>query len=344
MLRVWPALSSRVSPLPVLTFDELDTELSRNTFRPVYLLYGPEEYLLRKAISSLRERVVAAEARAFNYREFSGAGCNALRILEEAKTFPLMSPRRMILVTETGKLESPGLELIAEYAGRPEGKTVLALVAGELDRRTAFYRRMTERACVVEFTKVKGPALENWASNLLSRQGYHIGPEGLHKLIDLAGSDLLALNNELEKLMLYAGKDKEIRDAAVSTLIRASRQHGIFELTGALGRRDRKQALRLLGNLLEMGEPPLVIMSMMARHFRQVLAAKELMQKGHPIQEIGKQIQVPPFALQEFLRQVRSIETDCAQVLLQRLSWIDRQIKSTNPDPRMLLEHWICSL
>ena len=330
--------------MPVLTFDELDAELSRGKFRPVYLLYGPEEYLLRRAVTSLRERAVAAEARAFNYREFSGASGDARRVLEEARTFPLMAARRMVLVTEAGKFGVTGLELIAEYADRPEAKTVLALVADELDRRTAFYKRMTERACVVEFAKVKGPALETWASSLLSRRGYRIGASVLHELIELAGSDLLSLNNELEKLMLYAGKDKEIRDAAVNSLVRASRLHGIFELTGAIGRRDRKQALRLLGNLLEMGEPPLVILSMMARHFRQVLAAKELMQKGQPVQEVGRQIQVPPFALQEFLRQARSIETDCARGLLERLAWIDRQIKSTSPNPRLLLEHWICSL
>ena len=109
-------------------------ELRREHLRPVYLLFGPEEYLLRQAISSLRERAVAAEARAFNCREFSGTAGNALRILEEAKTFPLMAPRRLILVTEVEKLETGGLEMIAEYAGRPEEKSVLVLVADELDR------------------------------------------------------------------------------------------------------------------------------------------------------------------------------------------------------------------
>ena len=61
---------------------------------------------------------------------------------------------------------------------------------------------------------------------------------------------------ELEKLLLYAGEEKNISDSAVENLISGSRQQGIFELINAVGREDRNGALRSLANLLGMGEQP----------------------------------------------------------------------------------------
>jgi len=316
----------------------------RGRFAPVYLFLGREEYLLRQAIVTLREKAVALEVQPFNMVVCSARDTEADRIIAEANTFPMMSPRRLVLVTETDQLPAEGMEAIMAYAASPQNRTVLVLVAPDLDRRTTFYRRMSDLACVVEFAKLKGQALQRWTENLLSRRGYRLGPAALSKLVDLAGADLLTLAAEVEKLILYAGSQKQIPEAAVDLLVPASRQAGIFELTAAIGKRDQKNALRLLGNLLEAGEPSLMILTMMARHYRQVIIAKELLSEGRSQREIGRAAQVPDFLLAEFLRQVQSLDSDAARKLYQKLARIDLSFKSSRPDERMLLEQLICSL
>ncbi|MGA2260391.1 MAG: DNA polymerase III subunit delta [Acidobacteriota bacterium] len=330
--------------MPTITFDEFEFDLGRGRFFPVYLFLGPEEYLVRLAISALKEKALAPEALAFNFVECSAQDTPAARIVAEASTFPLMSPRRLVLATDINELPADGQERVAAYAGNPQEKTVLVLIAADLDRRTAFYKRMAECACVVEFAKMKGVSLERWAGNHVSHRGFRISPAALKRLVDLAGSDLLMLAHEIEKLILYAGKEKQIQDATVDLLVPASRQHGIFELTAAVGRKDRTAALRLLGNLLETGEPPLVIVSMMARHFRMILIAKELLAEGRQPREIGRVVQVPDFVLQDFLRQAKALEPDMARNAYLRLAHIDSRFKSSSPDERMLLEQLVCSL
>lgn len=298
----------------------------------------------RLAISLLKDKVVAPETLTFNFVERSAREADAVKILSEANTFPLMSPRRLVIVTDVNELQPSDQETLAAYAASPQDKTVLVLIAAELDRRTGFYRRLADCASVIEFSKLKGAALERWAETYVSRRGLRIDPSGLRKLVDLAGSDLLTLANEIEKLILYTGKGKEIQEATVDLLVPAFRRHGIFELTAAMGRRDRKSALRLLGNLLETGEPPLMIVTMMARHFRQVIIAKELLAEGRQAREIGRATQVPEFVLPDFLRQVKSMELEMARNLYQWLARIDRSVKSSSPDVRMLLEHLVCTL
>lgn len=330
--------------MPTITFEEFESNLARSRFCPVYVLFGPEEYLLRRAILSLKDKAIPEDARAFNLVECSARSVGAAKIVHEANSFPMMFGRRLVLVTDLEQLASQDQEMLVAYVMAPQESTILALVAADLDRRTSFFKRLTECACVVEFQKLKGAALERWAGNLLAQRGYRIGGAELRKLVDLAGADLLSLQNEIEKLILYSGPEKQIQNAALDLLVQASRQHTIFELTSALGRQDQKAALKLLGNLLQAGEPPLMIVTMMARHFRQVLIAKELLAEGRPPREIGRAAQVPDFVLQEFLRQANALDLAVARKMFRRLAQIDRSFKSSSPDERILLEQWVCSL
>ena len=144
--------------------------------------------------------------------------------------------------------------------------------------------------------------------------------------------------------MLPAGKEKNIPNSTIDELVRTSRQHGIFELIGAVGRQDRKAALKSLANLLSMGEPPLRVVAMMARHCRQVLIAKESILQGRNAREIAGIAQIPPFILDQFLRQARAVDFSTMQEMYVRLADIDRKLKSSAGDARMLLEHLICAL
>jgi DNA polymerase III subunit delta len=330
--------------LATLSFDQLESEISQGKFSPVYLLSGKEELLVRNAVAMVKDKAVAAEFRDFNFISLSGRDCSGARIASEANTFPMMSPRRLVLVTELNELEAAELEVVAAYAASPQIRTVLVLVADEIDRRTSFYRRMNEFACIVDCAKLKGPALERWAESQIVGKGYRIAAPALRKFVDLAGSDLLTLSAEIEKLILYAGKEKQIPDTAIDKLVAASRQHSVFELTGAIGKKDPKAALKLLGNLLESGEAPLMILSMLARHFRQVIIAQELLSSGRPPREIARRAQIPEWLVGEFLRQAQAIDGLAARKLHRSLAEMDSKFKSGGPVERVLLERLICSL
>jgi DNA polymerase III subunit delta len=144
--------------------------------------------------------------------------------------------------------------------------------------------------------------------------------------------------------MLSSGNEKNIPKTAVEDLVRSSRQHGIFELINAIGQRDRGCALRSLANLLSMGEHPLLIVTMMARHCRQILIAKEGLLQGSNPREIASTAQIPSFILDQFLRQARAFDAASVQEMYVRLAGIDRRLKSTSLDGRVMLESLICAL
>ena len=324
--------------------EQLERELRGGRIGAAYLILGPEDYLCRQAVRLLKDNLVNPEGQAFDYSEFAAGDVSVDQIIEAANTFPMVSKRRVVLVNQAEKLRDSEQDLLIGAIKTLPPRSTLILSATELDHRKKFYRTLREAACVSEFPVLKGFALERWAESFAKKQGYRISSASIKKIVDLAGSDLQSLVMELEKLLLYAGEGKNIPDSAVEDLVRGSRQQSIFELIDAVGRHDRGGALKSLSNLMGTGEHPLVIVTMLARHCRQVMIAQECLQKRMPAAEIGAVAQIPHFKLDQFLRDARSADPSSIQDMFVRLADIDRRLKSSNADGRMLLENVICAL
>jgi DNA polymerase-3 subunit delta len=287
---------------------------------------------------------VPPEAESFDYSEYAALDTSVDEIMAAVNTFPMMSKRRLVLVSRAEKLKDSEQEALLESLEHFSSRSTLILYAEELDHRKRFYRTLRDQCCTAEFPRLKGVALERWAERFVRKEGYRISKPSIKKIVELAGSDLTALASELEKLFLYAAGEKRIPDSVIEDLVLTSRQHGIFELIGAVGRRERSSALRSLANLMDMGEHPLGVVNMMARHCRQILIAKEYLLQRKTKQEIMRAAQIPPFFLEQFLRQARAADTAVVQEMYIRLADIDRRIKSSSGEGRRLLENLICAL
>ncbi len=332
--------------MQISSVEELKSDLARHGPRPVYAVLGPEQYLVRQAFALLKETVVPEGLMSLNFAEFSAPDDPAPEFLAAANTFPMMSPRRMVVVRNVEKLQEGDRDALIRYLQAPAAKTVLVLVGTEIDRRTVLYRTVRDSACIVEFPLMKGEALKHWAGEYIRRRGHTISPPSLEKVAELAGSSLEAVANEIEKLLLYAGTSKEIPPAAVDDLVQGSRQHRIFELTDAMGARDKPLALKVLANLLDADENPIGVAAMMARHFRQILIARETLAAGRSPGEAADAAQVPayPSVRQAFLRHLRLIDAETAARVHRELAALDQRFKSSTGNPRMLLEKLICAL
>lgn len=330
--------------METLTLDTLKQELKRQQFRPVYLLLGPELYLRNQAVGLLK-RVIPPEALAFNYAEFNAKSATSNQIVDAANTFPMMSQLRFVVVNDVDSLPETEQDALIAYLEGPSARTILVLIASELDRRTLFFRRLCEGSCVLEFPQLKDFALKNWAEEYIRRQGRRISPAALGRLMDLAGSNMLSLVNEVEKLLLYAPESKEISESAVEQLVPSSRLHKLYELTDAIGRKDRRNAIRLIANVLESGEPALRVSATLANHFRQVLIARELLDSGQvDTRAIAAAAQVNPRWVENLIRTARLIDSKTAREMCLRTAEIDRRLKSSGVDQKLILESLIHSL
>jgi DNA polymerase III subunit delta len=328
--------------LKIQTLEELENCL-RDAGMRICMILGPELYQCQIALDLIKRTVVEGAALAFDYSEFRAGEDSLDQILQAANTFPMMSPKRLVLVREADNLPDSDLDALLDSLDGLSSRSMLVFFAEEFDHRKRFYRALQDKYCVVEFPKLKDAALEQWAASFIRKQGFRISTSAVKKIVALAGSDLQMLAAEMEKLLLYAGKEKDIIDDAVDNLISGSRQQGIFKLIDAVAQGDQNEALRALANLLGMGEPPLRIVTMMARHCRQVLITKDCIARGINAREIAGAAQIPPFMLDRFVREARAADAAKIQAMHVRLAEIDKRLKSSSPDGRILLERLICA-
>ena len=323
------------------TLEELERDLA-SVIRPVYLVLGPEEYQCAQALAILKSRITTPGAADFDCSTFTTGEASVAEIFEAVNVYPMLSPRRLVVVENIGKFKDAETDALLKKLPLISTRSTLILTALELDRRKTFYKNFRKDFCLCEFPKLKGAALERWASDFIRKSGYHISPGAIKKVVDIAGADQRTLASEFEKLMLYAGAKKIIPDDVIDDLVRLSRQQTIFDLTDAIGRRDRRGALKALGNLIVMGEPIFPILAMLARHCRQTLIAIEGLTAGKNHHDIAAAAQIQPFALEKFLAGARAVNPNTVRGMYVRLAEIDRQLKSTSLDGRVLLENLIC--
>ena len=342
------------------TIEDLNRDLDA-AVRPVYLVLGPEEYRRDEALRLLKSRIMTDEAAGFDYSEFTARNTSTAEILQAANIYPMLSKRRLVLVEDVNNFEKnreeddgdshraaktrkseSELDMLLEGLESISPRSTVILTAMELDKRKKLYKFFQKNFCLCEFPKLNDVELQRWAEVFVRKSGYGMSSSSIRRVVEMAGSDLRTLASEFEKLTLFAGEEKNVPDAVIEDLVRTSRQQTIFNLTDAVGRRDGNGALKALNNLLGMGEHPLVVVTMLARQCRQMLIAIEGVRQRKSPRDIAAEAQIPPFKLDEFMRLARSSDQAVVEKMFLRLAAMDRQLKSSSMDGRILLEGLIC--
>ncbi|MFQ5657958.1 MAG: DNA polymerase III subunit delta [Candidatus Methylomirabilales bacterium] len=300
---------------------------------PVYLLLGDQALLREEFLSRLLSVLLPPELQAFNLDVLSGSEARGADLAVRCRTLPVLSARRVIVVKEVDRLRTEAGEAMLTYLDAPSPTTCLICVAHELDTRSRLVQRIDRVGKILRFTLPRQPDecrrwCQQWIRERAKRHGKTLNPDAELLLFSLQGPDLLRLGHEVDKLCLFVGDEQNIELDAVEAVVGEGRMREIFELTGAVSRRDREGALFCLRRLLELGEEPLGILGMVARQVRLVLRAKELLAEDRPQGEISRMIGVPPRFLPEILEGAKGSSLPRLEQGLSRLLDLDRELKS----------------
>lgn len=326
-------------------------KLQSGQIAPLYLFEGSEKYLRDQALKKLLEAAVDEAARDFNFDTISVAQGNLDDALALARQFPMISARRVVVVTGFEAIsDDKQLEALKDYLRAPSETTALVFVSDALDNRRNIATMLRKTCQVVSFDPMdEREAAPQWIRDYVSRAGCFIEPAAAAYLVGMVGVDLTRLSNELDKLINYVGVKGRIGKPEIDLLVLNSREHSNFELTDAILDGDRRRALNLLdriyANASERPEPlSLMILGAIASNYRRMLAAKELMRKNAPNSEVAKAVGMPPFAVTRFNERVRKIETERILRAISRIAETDLALKTSLATPRLQIEVLICEL
>ena len=189
--------------------------------------------------------------------------------------------------------------------------------------------------------------LVKWMTQKLAPEGLTINRAAERFLLGTIGSDLWALDNELNKLIAYklrVAESTEITEADIKLLVNYELSQPIFDLTDAIGNRDKARALNILNQQLEQGEAPLYLLAMLNRQFKIILSVRQGLDNGLNTRQLAETLKLHSYVLQKSVNQARNYNLVTLKSIMGTLVKIDYNFKTGKLPIEMMLDVLIARL
>ena len=267
-----------------ISAEKLQAELAKNTTAPVYLLTGEDVQRKNLVIKQLQSILQPDD---FNYFKAQATAADLAEGLAQANTAPVFSNVRLIVLTGVDKLRKGSKELAAltAYAQNPLPTTTLVLThndAKKLKTDKTLADACAESGCVVSFDELKADDLAAWVRQKMTEKGLTPTFEAVDLLCECVGSDLGAMENELEKLYLFTAQrnDKTISAQDVLSCIGFKKEENPFELSNAITACSKARALAQIDKLIDGGEEPVAVLAKLSYPILKMARIKRLSEAG----------------------------------------------------------------
>jgi DNA polymerase-3 subunit delta len=176
------------------------------------------------------------------------------------------------------------------------------------------------------------------------REGYEVEREALDLLVESVGNRLIDLINEVEKICLAAGEQKSVDRELISAVVGKYKTENLFSLLDALEHHEPDVLIRLLDRLIDGGEQPVVVVGMLLKRIVLLLEVKALLAERGSGAPGGRKLAgmmsgaISPWYAEVLGRQAVRFDRPELERLLANLRWADFKLKTTQLEPKYLLE------
>lgn len=313
----------------------------------LYLIDGEERLLVDEAVKKIKEESLPKQARDFNYDTFNGKDASLVKIVGAAQMLPAFSPSRLVMVENADKLDFDDAETLLGYLQNPSPTTTLVFVGEKFDARSKIFKAFQKAGTVMRFGRPKQREMPELIKKRAKATGVSIEDAAVRALIDAVGTDASGAFQALELLTLYVGPGvkRAINSSDVAAVVSLTKEESIFALADAIGQQDGATALRGLHAMLTVArEPALRVLSMIARHWRNLARARSLLDAGETRAEIEKSVGIPPFLVDSLLSQARRKPAAAFAAGLQAIADADKDLKGGALDHTRAMERLVLGL
>ncbi|GAB3293217.1 DNA polymerase III subunit delta [Hymenobacter tenuis] len=275
-----------------LTADEILKQLQQRQFAPVYFLQGEEPYYIDLVADLLEKNVLQEHEKGFNQVVLYGKDTDVAGILGQAKRFPMMAERSVVIVKEAQAIADLEAEkswpFLEAYLKNPLHSTVLVFCYKHktLDARKKLGKLLTgDKAhpapagtVLLTSKKLYDNQVAPWLTSYVRSKGQQITPQATNMLAEYIGAELGRLTNEVDKMLINLLPGHAIDEDLVQRMVGISKEYNIFELQSALIRRDVLKANRILMyfEANPKNNPLIPNLTLLFNYFSRLLALHQL--------------------------------------------------------------------
>lgn len=329
-----------------LRIEQLPAALERG-IAPVYLFGGAEPLLLQEC----RDQVLAAARSAgFTGRDIVHAerGFDWETLAQLAGAPSLFAERKLVdLRLPSGKPGRDGARILSEWAATPDPDTVLMVSCDNWDagsRKSKWAGQLEKAGLRVDIWPVGPRELPAWINRRMQAAGLQPEREAVMILADRLEGNLLAAQQEIEKLALLKGAGPVSADDVLQSVADSSR-FDAFLLVERILAGDLAGALRVALGLRRTDVAIQLVTGAVVRELRTLEVFKAACRSGESEVAVFRKLNIWKSRQGPMREAAVRIEDERLQAAFRTLAIIDRQSKGqAGGDPWHELDRLVRSL
>lgn len=245
--------------------------VDENGASPVYLFEGEEGFFREKGESLLKTRFVAEPT--LDYASFDGAelkGDKMKNLVASVNSFPFISQRRLVRVTEFYPTEKEYEQYLKELFENPPPTAILLIVnAGKGKAGTANLSKKPN-VVFVDCGKSDEETVKKWIYLTCRKAGVYADGITCEKLAEYCVLDMARVSKETEKLLIVcqARGLNRLTDELVEETVYPDSEYKIYELANALSRRNYGEFMQIASELKTKGFDEIALLGSIANYFK----------------------------------------------------------------------------
>ena len=311
-----------------------------SNLKSLYLFYGPEKFLLEESIKKIKKSFGELK-KGINYIEIGEN--NILDIISNLETPPFGFEKKLIIVKNSGlfKKDSKSGNIttnrnkIEEYLSNNfdyvKDYNVLIFIEEDALKNLNLYKFIQKKGIVQEFVFLKPIQIKDRLKKIALAYKVNISDQNLMYFIDLVGTNMQDLINEIRKLIEYAGPGGEIKKEDIDCLTIKQMQAIIFDFTDNIGTKNIAKALEILDTLVYNKEPYQKILITVYNHFKKLYLLKLYENLNNSNISIEEVLNLKPnqmFLISKYKKQAYYFKEDELKNIIEELSDLDYKSKN----------------
>ena len=321
--------------------------------KPVCVLFGGDSFLKSQAFRRLRAILLIADDAEYSLTRLDGNQAAFPAVLKELSTMTMFGDgQRVVVVEDADAFVTRFRGELEDYAAAPSQTATLILLVGTFPSNTRLYKTVDDSGRLIDCSPPGEAAIPKWLVGWsLTAHRLHCEPAASELLVDLVGTELGLLDQELAKLALVVPPGGKITAGIVQENVGSWRTRTTWEMLDLALSGNVPEAIRQLDMLLQAGENPVGILAQVAYSLRKLAAATQLILdaerqgKRLPLPTALEQAGVKRFVIQKSEAQLKRLGRHRGAKLLDWLLQADLDFKGDSRiPPRMIIEQLVLKI
>jgi DNA polymerase-3 subunit delta len=308
----------------------------------IYLFHSTNDFLLNHKIE---EKIKEFNVDPFNIIKYDLLENSSDDILEDLQTVSFFAEKKVIVIRNIDELEKEDEFVIKNwvtYFEKPNPDVILIIAMQELLPETSLLGGALFKYAFIEKVKdMEKKDYPDFIKNMFKKYQYQITDDAVEALLERTNLDFNLINQEAEKLMLFAYDTKEINEKAVILLVSRNLEENIFELTNALLSKNQTKTIEIFYDLVARNEDPLRILTNIVGKVRELMHTKLLLDKGYRQDQIAEHFHIKSGRAYYLVKNAQGVNFQQLENHIKKLSKLDYEIKSGKIDKKLGLELYL---